>query len=83
MAGNLTYDVVRRYVDDVVLIDDDTIVDAIRELLISAKILAEGGGAAATAAVLTRAIPLRDGERVAAIVSGGNIDAARLAKMLG
>ena len=72
-----------RYVDDVVLIDDDTIVDAIRELLVSAKILAEGGGAAATAAVLTRAIPLRDGERVAAIVSGGNIDAARLAKMLG
>jgi threonine dehydratase len=83
MAGKLTYEVVRRYVDDVVLIDDDVIVDAIRDLLTSAKILAEGGGAAATAAVLTRAVPLRDGERVAAIVSGGNIDTTRLAKILG
>ena len=83
MAGDLNFEVVRRYVDDVVVIDDDAIADAVRELLTSAKILAETGGAAATAAVLTRAIPLRAGERVAAIVSGGNIDAGRLAGLLG
>jgi threonine dehydratase len=83
MAGNLNFEIVRRYVDDVVLIDDDTIAEAVRDLLTSTKILAETGGAAATAAVLTQAIPLRSGERVAAIVSGGNIDAGRLAKMLG
>jgi len=83
MAGKLTFEIVRRYVDDVVLVDDEAIVDAIRDLLTSAKILAEGGGAAATAAVLTRSLPLRKGERVAAIVSGGNIDTARLGKMLG
>ena len=65
------------------MIDDDAIAAAMRELLTSAKLLAEPGGAAATAAVLTRAVPLRDGERVAAIVSGGNIDAARLATLLG
>lgn len=83
MAGDLTYEVVKRYADDVVVIDDDTIAAALRELLTSAKMLAEPGGAAATAAVLSRAVPLRDGERVVAIVSGGNIDAARLATLLG
>ncbi|MGH7620234.1 MAG: threonine ammonia-lyase [Gemmatimonadaceae bacterium] len=82
MAGNLNFDVVKRYADDIVVIDDDAIAAAMRDLLTSAKMLAEPGGAAATAAVLTRAVPLRDGDRVAAIVSGGNIDAARLATFL-
>jgi threonine dehydratase len=82
MAGDLTFEVVKRYADDVVVIDDDTIAAALRDLLTSAKLLAEPGGAASTAAVLARAVPLRPGERVAAIVSGGNIDASRLATLL-
>ena len=82
MAGEINYEIVRRYVDDVVLIDDDVIARGVRELLSSAKLLAEPAGAAATAAVMTRAIPLRDGERVAAVVSGGNIDLQKLAAML-
>jgi threonine dehydratase len=82
MAGHINYEIVRRYVDDVVLIDDVKIADAVRELLMSAKLLAEPAGAAATAAVFTRAIPLRDGERVAAVVSGGNVDAGRLVSIL-
>jgi threonine dehydratase len=83
MAGELNYEIVKRYVDDVVVIDDDLIAAAVRDLLFSAKLLAETGGAAATAAILARAIPLRDGERVAAVVSGGNIDATRLRTALG
>jgi threonine dehydratase len=83
MAGEVNYEIVRRYVDDVVLIDDDTIAAGVRELLSSAKLLAEPAGAAATAAVMTRAIPLRDGERVAAVVSGGNFDLQRLKALLG
>jgi threonine dehydratase len=82
MAGELTFDIVRRYVDDVVLIDDTLIAAAVKDLLFSAKLLAEPGGAAATAAILTRAIPLRDGARVAAVVSGGNVDATRLGQIL-
>lgn len=82
MAGELNYEIVRRYLDDVVLIQDDVIADAVRELLSSAKLLAEPAGAAATAAVMTRAIPLRDGERVAAVVSGGNVDMAKLTAIL-
>jgi threonine dehydratase len=82
MAGELNYEIVRKYVDDVVLIDDDAIVDAVRELLFSTKLLAEPAGAAGVAAVLTRAISFRDGERVAAVVSGGNVDQVKLAAML-
>jgi threonine dehydratase len=82
MAGELNYEIVRRYVDDVVLIDDDAIAGGVRELLMSAKLLAEPAGAAATAAVMTRAIPLRGGERVAAVVSGGNVDIPKLTSVL-
>jgi len=83
MMGELNYAVVRRYVDDVVLIDDATIESGLRDLLFSAKLLAEPAGAAATAAILARLVPLRDGGRVAAIVSGGNVDAVRLGQLLG
>ncbi|HEY5060703.1 MAG TPA: threonine/serine dehydratase [Gemmatimonadaceae bacterium] len=82
MAGELTFAVVQRYVDDVVLVTDGAIADAVRELLLSAKLLAEPAGATATAAVLTKAIPLRDGDRVAAVVSGGNVDIAKLTKTI-
>jgi threonine dehydratase len=82
MAGELNYEIVKRYVDDVVLIDDDAIAIGVRELLANTKLLAETAGATATAAILTRAIPLRDGERVAAVLSGGNIDFAKLTGFL-
>jgi threonine dehydratase len=82
MAGDITFDVVRRYVDDVVLIDDALIAEAVKDLLFNAKLLAEPAGATATAAILARAIPLRDGARVAAVVSGGNVDGARLGQLL-
>jgi threonine dehydratase len=78
MAGEIPYQMVKKYADDVVLLDDDTIAEALRELLASTKLLAEGAGATATAAVLSHAIPLKDGERVVAMVSGGNIDFPRL-----
>jgi threonine dehydratase len=82
MAGELPYQMVKRYADDVVLIDDSVIADAVRDLLTSAKLLAETGGAAATAAVLSGAIPVKAGERVCAIVSGGNIDLPKLSGIL-
>ncbi len=83
MTGEVNYEIIRRYVDDVVLIDDDVIVQGMRELLVSTKLLAEPGGAAAVAALLARAVPVRENARVAAVVSGGNIDLARLATLLG
>jgi threonine dehydratase len=82
MAGELNYEIVRRYADDVVLLGDDAIANAMRQLLLSTKLLAEPAGAAAVGAVLAGALPLRRGERVAAVVSGGNIDLAKLAGLL-
>ena len=81
MAGEHTYPVVARYVDDVVLVSDDEIMGAMRDLLFSAKLLAEGGGAAATAAVLARSLPI-EGRRVVSVVSGGNVDGERVKQLL-
>jgi len=67
----------------VIVIDDAAIAEGVRQLLSSAKLLAEPAGAAAVGALLARAIPVRNGERVAAVVSGGNVDAAKLASILG
>ena len=75
MAGDLTYSVVRRYVDDVVTVTDEEIAAAMRDILLSAKLLAEGAGAAATAALLTERLPVR-GRKVVAVLSGGNVDAS-------
>jgi threonine dehydratase len=82
MTGELNYEIVKRYVDDVIVIDDDVIAEGLRQLLLSAKLLAEPAGAAAVGALLAKAVPVRQSERVAAIVSGGNVDAAKLAKIV-
>jgi threonine dehydratase len=81
MAGDLTYPIVKKYVDDVVLVTDDDIASAMNDLLFSAKLLAEGAGAAATAAVLSGKLPV-EGRRVVAVVSGGNVDAERIRAVL-
>jgi threonine ammonia-lyase medium form len=82
MAGTLTYEIVRRNVDDVVLVSDDEIAAAVRALLARTKLLAEPAGAAAVAAILARRLPLRAGARVVAVVSGGNVDLPKLKEML-
>ena len=81
MAGDLTFPIVRQYVDDVVTVTDDEIRSAMKEILFSAKLLAEGAGAAATAAVLSGRLPV-NGRRVVAVLSGGNVDAQRVAEIL-
>jgi threonine dehydratase len=82
MAGELTYEAVRQYVDDVVLVTDEEIAFGVRALLSRTKLLAEPAGAAGVAAILARKLPLGAGERVGAVVSGGNVDLARLKELL-
>jgi threonine dehydratase len=81
MAGELSYAIVKRYVDDVVLVTDDDIAGAMRDLLLSAKLLAEPAGASAVAALLTGKLPVA-GRRVVCVVSGGNVDLTRLKDLL-
>lgn len=82
MAGKLTFDVVSRLVNDVVVVSDDEIVDAMRSLLANTKLMAEGAGAAATAAVLSGRLPLSKGSSVVSVLSGGNVDLASLRELL-
>ena len=82
MAGELNFEVVRRHVEDVVLVSDDEIREAMAFILERAKLLVEPAGAAAVAALLAGRIPLADGP-VVAILSGGNVDLDRLPDLLG
>ena len=79
--GALAFDVINRLVDDVVTVTDEAIAEAIVLLLERHKLLAEGAGAAALAAILQSAIPARL-RRVGVIVSGGNVDPNLLGKVL-
>jgi len=82
MTTALPFEVAQRYVDDVVVVSDDEIVEAMRLTLASAKLMAEPAGAAAVAALITRKLPVAAGARVVCVVSGGNVDAARLKELL-
>jgi threonine dehydratase len=80
-AGVWTMAMCRRYVDDIVLLDDPTIQAGMRFAAERMKQLLEPAGAAALAAVLAGRIPIRDGERVAVVASGGNVDIGRVAEL--
>ncbi|MEO5567749.1 MAG: pyridoxal-phosphate dependent enzyme, partial [Gemmatimonadaceae bacterium] len=79
MAGELTFPIIQQLVDDVVLVSDDEIRVAMRDLLAFAKVVAEPAGAAAIAAVSAGRVGARRGDRVVAVLSGGNVDLTRLA----
>ena len=81
-AGELTYPLVQRYVDEIVTVHEDEIASAILTLLEREKTLAEGAGAAALAAVLQRRTSLPAFTRLAVLVCGGNIDVTLLSRII-
>ena len=81
-AGTWTLAMTRRYVDDVILIDDATILGGLRFALERTKQVVEPAGAAALAALLYGRIPLRNGDRVCAVLSGGNVEVGRLGELI-
>ncbi len=82
MAGEVNYAIVRDCVEDVVTVTDDEIVDAMRVVIERAKQWVEPSGAAAVAALLGGKIPLRQGDVVVTILSGGNVSVDRVAELL-
>ncbi len=75
LAGDITYDILKHYIDETVLVEEEAIKDAIEYLLKKEKVLAEGAGALSTAAILSGTIDhLLKGKKTVAVVSGGNID---------
>jgi threonine dehydratase len=80
--GERTWPVIRALVDDVVTVSDAEIVEAMRLLFERVKVVAEPSGATALAALLAGRVELRAGT-VGVVISGGNVDAARFASLVG
>lgn len=80
--GSLTLRYVRKYVDDIVLVSEEEIANAILLLLEREKSVAEGAGAAAVAALLNGKVPSAVGTRTAMVVSGGNIDVNVISRVI-
>ena len=81
-AGAWTLAMAQRYLDDVILVDDPTILAGMRFGIERLKQVLEPAGAAALAAALAGRVPIRDGERVAVVLSGGNVEVDRLGELL-
>jgi threonine dehydratase len=81
-AFELPQRIMRRLLDDFVLVSDDEIKAAVRSLLERSRIVVEGAGAASFAAALGMKDQLA-GRRVALILSGGNISIPQLRTVLG
>ncbi|HEX7222930.1 MAG TPA: threonine/serine dehydratase [Candidatus Limnocylindrales bacterium] len=81
-AGEWTLAMCRRYLDDIVILDDPTILAGLRVAAERMKQVLEPAGAAALAAVLFNRVPINEGERVCIVASGGNVDIGRLGELL-
>lgn len=71
--GSITLEIIKKYADDVVLVDDEEIFRTILMLLERSKVVSEGAGAAGLAAALHGRLNLQ-GLNTVAVISGGNID---------
>ncbi|EAX47394.1 threonine dehydratase [Thermosinus carboxydivorans Nor1] len=80
VPGDLTFAIIDKYVDDVVVVDDEATAGAILMLLERAKLMVEGAGAVSLAAVLHGKIPAKG--KVACILSGGNIDVNFISRII-
>lgn len=79
--GDLTFDLIKDYVDEVFTVSEDEIAAAILALIEKQKIIAEGAGAVSVAAMMFDKIPL-EGKNVVCLVSGGNIDVNILSRVI-
>ncbi len=82
-VGELTFEHIRRYVDDIVTVTEEEIRIAVRRLACEARLVSEPGGAVAVAACLLRERELPAAAAPVAVLSGGNIEPALLAAILG
>jgi threonine dehydratase len=79
--GKLTFDIIKENVDDVVLVNDEEIANAILMCMERAKIIVEGAGAAPLAAILNNKIPVKN-KKIVIVLSGGNIDVNLINKII-
>ncbi|MFU8691285.1 threonine ammonia-lyase [Rossellomorea sp. FS2] len=75
--GELTFPIIKQYVDDIVTVTDEEISCAIMFMLEREKTLVEGAGAASLAAVICKKVSVQ-GKKVGCVISGGNIDPGKI-----
>jgi threonine dehydratase len=81
-VGEINFEHIRRYVDDIITVSEDEIREAMRRLALGARLVAEPSGAVASAAFFFHADELPRAEKTVAIISGGSVEAQLLASVL-
>ena len=79
--GDITFEMVSKYVDDIALVTEDEISSAILALIEKQKMIAEGAGAVSVAAAMFNKFPIQ-GKKVVSLISGGNIDVTSLSRVI-
>lgn len=79
--GRLTFPIIKKLVEDVLLVRDEELIEIIRFTLERMKVLVEPSGIAAAAAVRHKKFDFT-GRRVGVVLSGGNVDLTKLAGYL-
>ena len=77
-VGDTTFEVVRRYVDEIVTLPDSRIFDAMIWIMSHAKLVVEGAAAAPVGALLDGLVKAPPGSKIACVLSGGNVDLEQL-----
>jgi threonine dehydratase len=79
-AGELNFQLVQRYVEDLVRVSDEEILAGMRLLFERCKTVAEPAGSAAVGALVAQKLSLKPNSRVCCVVSGGNIGIEKIAE---
>lgn len=79
--GEITFDMCKKYVDEIVTVSEDEICAAILALMEQQKLIAEGAGAVSVAAAMFNKVPIK-GKKTICLVSGGNIDVTILSRVI-
>jgi threonine dehydratase len=80
--GEINFEHIKKYVDDIITVTEDEIRQAMRRLLFSGRVLAEPSGAVTTAAAMFHADQLPASNKTVAVLTGGNIEPQLFSDML-
>ena len=80
--GNLNFEIIRQYVDDIITVKEDEIREAMRRVIKEMRLVVEPSGAVTFAAYLFHADKLPAGNKVVAVMSGGNVEPSLLAQVM-
>lgn len=83
VTGSNTYPIIEKYVDEVVPVEDEYTIKALEAIIFSGKVLVEASAAICVGAVLSGKVKVEKDEKVAFVLTGGNIDPSTLLKLIG